>query len=160
MYLFILNINQSFETYSIRKLITGVIFIFGYCTFKNTLPSSLSFSVIPIGSSVFRWNWTNRTLVTFSRLFTWPSRPLWSGSWSLPLRDFWTCYNDIEKNNVVTATFTINRHLGRLWSKIDTFQVGIELCKRATMLILSGMFKNTNESFQMRHCMQFFLQGH
>ena len=38
------------------------------------LPSSLNLSVIPIGSSVFRWNWTNRTLVTFSKLlFSWPA---------------------------------------------------------------------------------------
>ena len=59
-----------------------------------------------------------------------------------------------------TATFTINRHLGCLWSKIDTFQFGIELCKWATMPILNWMFKNTIESFQMRYCMQFFLQGH
>ena len=59
-----------------------------------------------------------------------------------------------------TATFTINRHLGCLWSKIGTFQLGIELCKRATMPILNWMFKNTIESFQMRYCMQFFLQRH
>ena len=32
----------------------------------NNPPSSLSFKVIPIGSSVFLWNWTKRTLVTFS----------------------------------------------------------------------------------------------
>jgi hypothetical protein len=30
------------------------------------LPSSLSLSVIPMGSSVFRWNWTSRTRVIFS----------------------------------------------------------------------------------------------
>ena len=59
-----------------------------------------------------------------------------------------------------TATFTINHTLAYLWSKIGTFQVGIELFKMANMPILSRMFKNTNESFQMRHFMQFFLQGH
>ena len=59
-----------------------------------------------------------------------------------------------------TATFTINCHLCCLWSKIGTFQFGIELCKRATLPILNWMFKNTIESFQMRYCMQFFLQGH
>ena len=68
---------------------------------------------------------------------------------------FYNC--QLKKN---TATFTINRHLACLWSKIGTFQMGIELCKRATMPILRRLFKNTNESFQMRHCMQFFLQGH
>ena len=40
-----------------------------------------------------------------------------------------------------------------------TFQVGIELFKRTSMPILSRMFKNTNESFQMRHFMQFFPLG-
>ena len=59
-----------------------------------------------------------------------------------------------------TATFTINRHLACLWSKIGTFQVSIELCKRATLPILREMFRNTNESFQMSYCMQFFFQGH
>ena len=28
------------------------------------------------------------------------------------------------------------------------------------MPTLRGIFKNTNESFQMRYCMQFFFQGH
>ena len=62
--------------------------------------------------------------------------------------------------NLITATLTINRHLACLWSKIGTFQVGVELCKRATIAILNKMIKNTIESFQMRYCMQFFLQGH
>ena len=59
-----------------------------------------------------------------------------------------------------TATFAINRHLACLWSKISTFQVGKELHRGAAMPILREMFKNTNESFQMRYCMQFFFQGH
>ena len=46
-----------------------------------------------------------------------------------------------------TAILTINGHLGCLCRKIGTFQVGIKLCKRATMSILSGMFKNTTGSF-------------
>ena len=70
-------------------------------------------------------------------------------------RKFW-CQNLLRH----TATFTINRHLACLWSKIGTFQLGIELCKRATLPILRGMFRNTNESFQMSYCMQFFFQGH
>ena len=62
--------------------------------------------------------------------------------------------------NLITATLKINRHLACLWSKIGTFQIRIVLCKRAIMPTLSEMFKNTNESFQMRYCMQFFFQGH
>ena len=61
---------------------------------------------------------------------------------------------------ISTATFTINHHLPCLWSKIGTFQVGVELCKRAIMPILNKMIKNTNESFEMRYCMEFFFQGH
>ena len=67
-------------------------------------------------------------------------------------------YSKVTPSHI--ATFTVNRHLGCLWSKIGTFQLGLELCKRATMPILNQMFKNTIESFQMRCCMQFFLQGH
>ena len=33
---------------------------------QRVLPSSLSLRVIPMGSSVFLWNWTNLTRVTFS----------------------------------------------------------------------------------------------
>ena len=77
---------------------------------KHFLPSSLSFRVMPMGSSVFLWNWTNRTRVTFSRLLLfrpgllrpwprpWPSRPLRSGSWSL--RGLWTGCNMIRKPKV------------------------------------------------------------
>ena len=67
-------------------------------------------------------------------------------------------YSKVTPSHI--ATFTVNRHLGCLWSKIGTFQLGIELSKRATMLILNWMFKNTIESFQMRYYMQFFLPGY
>ena len=43
----------------------------------------------------------------------------------------------IFANQFCTATFTINRHLGCLWSKVCTFQLDIELCKWTTMPILN-----------------------
>lgn len=96
-----------------------------------------------ISIAFWLWKWTNFSAYV-DRIHIW--------------HDYVICNDQISYLD--TATFTINRYFACLWSRIDTFQVGVELCKRATMLILSGTLKNTYRSFQMRYCMQFFLQGH
>ena len=53
-----------------------------------------------------------------------------------------------------------NRSFDSVWSKIRTLQDCIVLCKSAAMPLPTLWFLTTNESFQMRYCMNFFFKGH
>ena len=43
---------------------------------------------------------------------------------------------------------------------MDTFQDGVVLCKSAATPLPTLWFLTTNESFQMRYCLNFFFKGH
>ena len=59
-----------------------------------------------------------------------------------------------------TAVLPQNRSFDSVWSKIGTLQDCILLCKSAATPLPTLWFLTTNESFQMRHCMNFFFKGH
>ena len=59
-----------------------------------------------------------------------------------------------------TAVLPQNRSFDSVWSKIGTLQDFIVLCKSAATPLPSLRLLTTNESFQMRYCMNFFFKGH
>ena len=92
----------------------------------------------------------------------------WLTSWSMysnahidqrklyPL--FWKL--TIWNNGQYTAVLPQNRSFDSVWSKIGTLQDCIVLCKSAATPLPTLWFLTTNESFQMRYCMNFFFKGH
>ena len=59
-----------------------------------------------------------------------------------------------------TAVLPQNLSFDSLWSKLGTLQDCIVLCKSAATPLPTLRFLTTNESFQMRYCMNFFFKGH
>ena len=68
-------------------------------------------------------------------------------------KQIWTFKRD-------TAVLPQNRSFDSVWSKIGTLQDCIVLCKSAATPLPTLWFLTTNESFQMRYCMNFFFKGH
>ena len=66
----------------------------------------------------------------------------------------------LEMQNIHTAVLPQNRSFDSVWSKIGTLQDCIVLCKSAATPLPTLRFLTTNESFQMRYCMNFFFKGH
>ena len=66
----------------------------------------------------------------------------------------------IGELEVHTAVLPQNRSFDSVWSKIGTLQDCIVLSKSAAMSLPTLRFLTTNESFQMRYCMNFFFKGH
>ena len=58
-----------------------------------------------------------------------------------------------------TAVLPQNHSFDSVWSKIGTLQDCIVLCKSAATPLPTLWFLTTNESFQMRYCMNFFFKG-
>ena len=110
---------RIFLLLKIFREIISYLWIIPPCMMRPTthLPSSLSLRVMPMGSSVFRWNCTSRTRVTLSKLPppppSWLRSRWWSESGSLSRRDLWICC----KRKIVRRFVIGHQKKKSLWKK-------------------------------------------
>ena len=95
--------------------------------------------------------------------FCWPHHDyLFSGKFpSITFTSSFMFIRNTRVNSYIhTAVLPQNRSFDSVWSKIGTLQDCIVLCKSAATPLPTLWFLTTNESFQMRYCMNFFFKGH